>query len=216
MRLCARVASPRALILDFDSTLYTNPAYASFQNEVLVERLAQERGESLEATKATLAALKAEAASAGRGATSLGNLFLALGIPIETSVRWREELIEPGLYLSADPILDAILAVLGSRYSLALVTNNPAMVGKKGLAALGVAGHFGVVVGLDDCLASKPDPAPFKLAASRLGQEPSSCISVGDRYDVDLAPAIALGMGAILVEGVADVYRLPEFLASAC
>jgi phosphoglycolate phosphatase/putative hydrolase of the HAD superfamily len=213
MKLLSRIEGPRALLLDFDSTLYTNGNYARFQNEVLIERLARERGESLEATKARLDALRAELAAASGTTTSLGQLFAQLGVSIETSVTWREELIEPATWLGPDPVLDAVLAILASRFALALVTNNPASVGKKGLDALGVARHFKTVVGLDDTWRSKPDPAPYVLAAKRLDTEAGACISIGDRYDIDIAPALSLGMGAILVDGVEDIYRLPELLA---
>ncbi|MDR2796887.1 MAG: HAD family hydrolase, partial [Treponema sp.] len=32
--------------------------------------------------------------------------------------------------------------------------------------------------------------------------------SVGDRYDMDIALPLSLGMGGILVDGVEDVYHL--------
>jgi ribonucleotide monophosphatase NagD (HAD superfamily) len=38
--------------------------------------------------------------------------------------------------------------------------------------------------------------------------EPGACVSVGDRYDMDIAIPLSLGMGGILVAGVADVYQL--------
>lgn len=212
MRLFSLPESPRALLFDFDSTLYTNAEYASFQNEVLIERLAKERGEPLAATKALIEERRAEHAAAGQGRTSLGNLFLEFGVDITTSVRWREELIEPAFWLNPDPRLDSILALLAKRYVLGLVTNNPASVGRKGLAALGVERHFSVLVGLDDTGRSKPEPEPYRLAAERLGAECRHCLSIGDRYDVDLAPALSLGMGALLVDGVEDVYLLPGFL----
>lgn len=202
----------KGLLFDFDSTLYTNPEYASFQNEVLIERLARERGEGLEATRALVAGLRAADEAAGRGRTSLGNVFAALGLPIETSVAWREELIEPSRWLEPDAALAAALGRLAARYALALVTNNPRSVGQKGIEALGVEDFFKAVVGLDDTMRSKPDPAPYLRAASALGLEPATCVSIGDRPDVDLAPALSLGMGAILVDGVEDVYRLPELL----
>lgn len=214
MKVYALPAKPRALLLDFDGTLYTHKAYAAFQNDVLIERLAQERGESPEATRAVLEARRAERRAAGEGPTSLGNLFVDFGVDIVTSVAWRLELIDPGKWLSPDPRLAKVLADLGRRLGLALVTNNPAELGRRGLAALGLGAIVTVVVGLDDCMASKPDPAPYALAARRLGADPGDCISVGDRYDVDLAPALALGMGAIEVSGVEDVYALPDFLAS--
>lgn len=202
----------KGLLFDFDSTLYTNPGYASFQNDVLIERLARERGLSLETLRAEIDARRAADAAAGRGRTSLGNLFVGLGLPVETSVAWREELIEPSRWLGPDAELDAVLGRLAARYSLALVTNNPRSVGLKGLEALGVSSRFEAVVGLDDTMRSKPDPAPYLRAASALGLEPASCVSIGDRYDVDLVPALSLGMGAVLVDGVEDVYRLPELL----
>jgi HAD superfamily hydrolase (TIGR01509 family) len=214
MKVHSLPASPRALLLDFDSTLYTNPAYAAFQNEVLIERLARERGEAPESTRAVLEGLKARIRASGvggEGGTSLGNLFLALGVAIETSVAWREELIEPADWLGPDPELAAVLRRLARRFSLALVTNNPASVGIKGLEALGLTGILGCVVGLDDSLRSKPDPAPYALAARRLGVEAADCISVGDRHEVDIVPALSLGMGGILVTGVEEVKELPAF-----
>ncbi len=215
MTVLALPARPRALIFDLDSTLYTDTAYARFQTEVLVARLATTRGESVAATEAALARLRAERAASGSGATSLGNLFAALGVPIEESVRWREELIEPADWLKPDARLDAALAALGRDYRLALVTNNPRSVGEKSLAALGVRSHFPLIIGLDDTMRSKPDPRPFAYAAERLGLEARDCVSVGDREDVDLVPALELGMGAILVAGVAEVYELDVILKSA-
>lgn len=214
MRVHALPDHPRALLLDFDGTLYTHKAYAAFQNEVLIERLAKERGEDLAVTRALLDARRAARKAAGGQPTSLGNLFAELGVDIPTSVAWRLELIDPRKWLSPDPRLAQVLAELGRSLGLALVTNNPAELGRRGLEALGIGDFVPVVVGLDDCMASKPDPAPYALAAQRLGVDAGDCISVGDRYDVDIAPALALGMGAIEVAGVEDVYCLPAFFAS--
>lgn len=210
MKLLALPEVPLALVFDLDSTLYEHPGYAAFQEKVLVDRLAAERGESPETTRGVLASLRAERTARAEPRTSLGNLFAALGADIATSVRWREELIRPGEWLAEDPELARTLARLTARFPLALVTNNPRLVGERSLAALGVRTHFSVVIGLDDSLRSKPDPASFILAAGRLGLAPGGCVSIGDRHDVDLAPALAAGYGgAILVEGVADVYGLP-------
>jgi FMN phosphatase YigB (HAD superfamily) len=214
MKVLAIAEEPKALVFDLDNTLYTNPEYAAFQEDVLVERLGRELGLSAEAASARIAALRAERAAAGLGKTSLGRLFAALGIEIATSVRWREECYEPGEWLSKDQRLDRALAALSKRFVIALVTNNPRLIGEKSLAALGVRDHFSTLVGLDDTFAGKPAPEPFALVAGRLGLDPTVCVSIGDRFDVDLAPAMELGMGAILVDGVEDVYRLPELFAA--
>jgi HAD superfamily hydrolase (TIGR01509 family) len=213
MKVLAIGAEPAALVFDLDNTLYTDPRYAAFQEDALVERLGRELGLGTEGAVARIAELRAERAAAGLGKTSLGKLFAALGIEMSTSVRWREECIEPGKWLARDPRLDRALADLARRFALALMTNNPRLVGERSLAALGVRDRFSVLVGLDDTFSGKPAPEPFALVAQRLGLEPRACVSIGDRFDVDLAPAMELGMGAILVDGVEDVYRLPELFA---
>jgi FMN phosphatase YigB (HAD superfamily) len=214
MKVLAIADETEALVFDLDNTLYTNPEYAAFQEDVLVERLGRELGLGTDGARARIAALRSERAAAGLGKTSLGRLFAALGVDMRASVRWREECYEPAKWLSRDQRLDRALEVLSRRYAIALVTNNPRLIGEKSLAALGVRDRFSVLVGLDDTFAGKPAPEPFSLAAGRLGLGPASCVSIGDRFDVDLAPAMELGMGGILVDGVEDVYRLPELFES--
>jgi FMN phosphatase YigB (HAD superfamily) len=213
MKVVAIEGEPSALVFDLDNTLYTNPAYAAFQEDILVERLGRELGIGTQAATARLAALRAERERAGLGKTSLGKLFAALGIEIAASVRWREEAYEPSLWLKKDARLDRALGLLSKDFRLALMTNNPRLVGEKSLEALGVRDHFSVLVGLDDTFSGKPAPEPFIEVAKRLCLEPQACVSIGDRFDVDLAPAMELGMGAIQVDGVEDVYELPAIFA---
>jgi phosphoglycolate phosphatase/putative hydrolase of the HAD superfamily len=49
-----------------------------------------------------------------------------------------------------------------------------------------------------------------------LGVDAKNCVSVGDRYDIDLALPLELGMGGILVDGVSDVCRLPQVFEDMC
>jgi HAD superfamily hydrolase (TIGR01549 family) len=213
MKVIAVGDDPKALVFDLDNTLYTNPAYAQFQEDALVARLGRELGIGTEGAAARIASLRAEREAAGQGKTSLGKLFAALGVEMRDSVRWREECFEPSRWLKRDERLDAALRKLAQDFKLALMTNNPRSVGEKSLEALGARAPFSVLVGLDDTLTGKPAPEPFMEVCQRLGLGPRDCVSIGDRFDVDLAPAMELGMGAILVDGVADVYKLPEYFA---
>jgi len=209
-----------AYLFDIDGTLYTHDDYVRFQSEVLVRELSSTRGEPYEVTAEAIATIRRDYAASHDGATtSLGNAMAALGIDIATSVAWRKRLIVPSRFLSADPLLHAALARLrdgirGHSAVLVAVTNNPRSVGDATLEALGIGDLFLRTVGLDDTMISKPAREPYLLAASLAGSAPASCLSVGDRYDVDLAIPLQLGMGAILVSGVADVYGLPDYLAS--
>ena len=214
-----------AFLFDIDGTLYSNDAYGRFQSEVVIRELAKERGESYGTTLAAIDRVRAEYAAANGGAaTSLGNAMAALGVDMATSVAWRSRLIDPSEYLAPDSRLRAALGSLaakaaataggsgGRSAALVAVTNNPRSVGLATLKALGVEDLFLRVVGLDDTMLSKPAREPYLLAARIAGAEPAACVSVGDRYDVDLSVPLELGMGAVLVAGAEDVYALSGVL----
>ena len=213
MYLYALPSTILGLAFDIDKTLYDHDEYANHQVEILIQRLAWERDEDPAVTRLAIEQWRSSYAEAHGGVRqSLGNTFAALGIPLATSVLWREQLIDPGAFLEKDTRLTDALIRLSGQYRLAAVTNNPVAVGRATLEALGVHHHFSVVVGLDTTMQSKPNPAPYARASELLALEPSSMVSIGDRYDIDIAPALMLGMGGILVSGVRDVYTLPERL----
>ena len=199
----------RAIIFDIDSTLYTNAAYAFEQVDCQVRRFASMRGISNdEARKMVADYRKKYARENGGKKISLSNTLAQFGVSIEQSVQWRRELIEPADFLGRDEKLRAALAALSARFKLLCVTNNPILPAQKTLDALGVSDLIEVLVGLDTCNLSKPAKEPFERAAKEAGVPFNQIISVGDRYDLDIAPALELGMGGALVRGVEDVYNL--------
>jgi phosphoglycolate phosphatase/putative hydrolase of the HAD superfamily len=204
-----------AILFDMDSTLYTHGEYAQSQIDLPVRRLAELRGKSFDEMKnEILRCRETWAAEHGGKKTSLGNIFLAFGVSIAESIRWREELYSPEKYLRKDTRLRSALSALASAgRALAVVTNNPVSVAERTLAVLGVKDLFTALVGLDTCGVSKPHREPFLRAAELSGAAPGACVSVGDRYDVDIALPLELGMGGILVDGVEDVYGIPELFA---
>lgn len=217
MKIYRIPAKLEAIIFDIDSTLYTHHEYAIYQNDIQIRHFARLEGITYEEAVQQVADTRSQwAAQNGGQSLSLGNTFCLLGHPLEESIRWREELLEPARFLCRDEKLEATLLQLRQRFRLGCLTNNPVLVGRKTLAALGVEEFFPVVVGLDSCKASKPHPAPFKLMVEKLGCPTESCLSVGDRYHIDLALPLELGMGGILVDGVADVYQLPVLLTENC
>ncbi|MDR0584949.1 MAG: HAD family hydrolase [Treponema sp.] len=202
-----------AVLFDMDSTLYTHPEYQRSQLDLPVGRLARLRGKSFEEMNGEIARCREEwAAAHGGRKISMGKAFEAFGVSIAESVRWREELYEPERYLADDPRLCAALGKLAVRFALAVVTNNPVSIARRTLAALGASGFFRAIVGLDTCGVSKPHEAPFCKAAELCGAAAPFCVSVGDRYDIDIALPLELGMGGVLVDGVEDVYKLPDLL----
>jgi len=202
-----------AVLFDMDCTLYTHDEYAQSQIDLPIMRLAQMQGKSFEQMKSEIAEYRKNWTDTHNGkAVSLGNIFLSFGISIKDSVHMREELYRPEDYLAEDKWLRFSLERLASRYRLAVVTNSPVSVAIRTLSILGVNDIIKIIVGLDTCYLSKPDKEIFIKAAQLCDVSPWQCISVGDRYDMDIAIPLELGMGGVLVDGVEDVYSLPGIL----
>ena len=203
--------APKALIFDIDSTLYTNAAYAFEQVDCQVRQFAKDRGITAEEARRMVADYRKQYAAANNGKKiSLGNTLLAFGIPIAQSVEWRKTLMEPADFLTRDERLIQTLRQLSKSFKLICVTNNPVFTARKTLNAIGISEFFPQIVGLDTCLKSKPALEPFEEACRILQVTPKECIAIGDRYDMDIALPLQMGMGGILVTGVEEVYRINE------
>jgi HAD superfamily hydrolase (TIGR01549 family) len=88
-----------------------------------------------------------------------------------------------------------LLARLAERFALAVVSNfdySPTALGI--LDAAGVTGFFRTIVVSDEVGWRKPKPAIFELALERLGVPPARALFVGDRADIDVVGAQAVGM----------------------
>ena len=207
----------RAFIFDIDSTLYTNQAYAFEQVDCQVRQFAKERGITADEARRMVADYRKKFAAEHDGSkVSLGNTLLAFGVPIEQSVQWRRELLEPADFLGRDDKLIETLKILQAKYQLICVTNNPVLPARKTLDAIGISDFFPEIVGLDTCFKSKPAIEAFQTALDYLSKgckEPvtaQNCLAIGDRYDMDIKLPLEMGMGGILVSGVEEVYQIPK------
>lgn len=91
-----------------------------------------------------------------------------------------------------------LLARLARTYRLGIVSNfygNLAGV----CAEAGIGESFAALVDSHDVGCSKPEPAIFQAALSRLGARPSDALFVGDSIERDMAGARAIGMRHLLL-----------------
>ena len=205
----------RALVFDMDLTLYSNAEYGQYQIDSLVERLGETRGLSFaEMNSRVEEKRKSWALSHGGKKPSLSNILLDYGISMEQNILWRDEIYEPGMFIGEDPLLHKALEKLSQSYTLGIVTNNTVLVARKTLAALGVSSFFGTLIGLDTSMVAKPHKVPFQKFSELSLCPIENCVSIGDRFDIDLDIPLEMGMGGILVDGVEDVYKLPDFFGS--
>ena len=77
--------------------------------------------------------------------------------------------------------IEALLGALEARgWRWGIVTNKPEGLARGVVEGMGWAARCGVLVGGDTLPVRKPDPAPLRLAAERLGVLPRHCVYVGD------------------------------------
>ena len=94
------------------------------------------------------------------------------------------------------PALLATLHAAGARTGV--VSSKKGETVRLGLRAVGLAEHIDVLAGQEETGRHKPDPAPLRYAAERLGADASECVYVGDAV-VDIQAARAAGMGTVAV-----------------
>ena len=214
MKLFLRPRFHRAGVLafDLDGTLYHNPEYLKFQEESQIEQLADYLHISNQAASVLISQRKKLRKEKHLPPTSLANIFKEIGVPDDLIIAWRKRKLRPHNWLAPDPSLYASLNALKRHYQLALITNNPRIIAEESLEALGVASLITTIIALDDTGKSKPDPTPFQFLLQSINQAAENCIVIGDRYDIDIHPALNEGMSGILIDNTKEIYLLPKLL----
>ena len=203
----------QTLIFDIDSTLYTNSAYAYEQVDCQVREFAKLKNMTSDEARKLVFDFRKKFAEENDGKKiSLGNLLTNFGIPIEQSVKWRNDLMRPEDFLVRDEKLICELQILSKKYKLICVTNNPVKPARKTLEVIGISDFFEHIVGLDTCYKSKPAREPFEKALELTKTTAENAVAIGDRYDLDIELPLRMGMGGIEVSGVEDVYGLNVIL----
>lgn len=207
---------PKTLIFDIDGTLYTNDAFVKEQIDVQVRHWADLNGMSHKEARQKISDFrKTYAASHDGKKISLGNIFLNFGIGIDTSIQWRIDLLQPEKYLEQNLKLKSALEAASLKYRLIAVTNNPVEAARKTLRVIGIDELFPDVVGLDTLKKSKPAKEIIQAALDITGSTPEECISIGDRYDIDLALPVEMGAGGVLVNGAEEVIEFLDLLSKS-
>ncbi|MEW6516629.1 MAG: L-threonylcarbamoyladenylate synthase [candidate division FCPU426 bacterium] len=205
----------RAVVFDMDGTLYTNARLDRAYNESIERVAAQVLGVTrAEALRRFTAATQRLRARLGRTPSKLFTLT-QIGVSDKRWAKLAARWVNPHAYVKPDRRLRRVLLELRTHFRLAVVTNNHRSNLVATLKALGVADCFDDLLALSDTRLFKPSARLYRLCAERLGVAPGECLSVGDRFELDLAPAAEAGMHTLLVGRPSDLYRLPGLLQPA-
>ena len=183
--------APDAVIFDLDGTLVDSaPDLHASMNALL----ARHGADPLD-----LATLRS---FIGNGVPTLvRRAFAARALPCEDESH-RAAVADFHALYDADPagrsliypgVTDLLAALSGRDVPMGVCTNKYENGAALVLETLGLARHFAAVVGGDTLPVLKPDPAPLRLCAERLGVPPERLLYVGDsEVDAETAAAAAV------------------------
>lgn len=195
------------IIFDLDGTLYDSDLMDRANKRAIICAIAKYKKIGVDGAAAMLQqALGQYSSSDGR--PSLYGTALDLGVPDEIIERFQNEIVVPAKLLSADPELAREIRRLSRTLRLALMTNTRTKIALAALQALGIPIEtFAVVRGGDELARPKPSAADLLRICRELSIEPDHCVSVGDRWSVDLAPAQKIGMKTREVDGRNELFE---------
>jgi putative hydrolase of the HAD superfamily len=202
----------QSIVFDLDGTLYTS---APIANEIMAaaERLvASSRGLSLDAGRELLETARQRLAETLEQEPTLTRTLMQLGIEVPEFHRALQGRVHPENYLQYDPILSALLDSLRDHCDLFIYTNNNLPLAQKILALLGVGDLFRRLYTIEFTWVPKPDPESLRRVLEDIGGPPESFLFVGDRRQVDLSEAEALGIPSLLVRETADLLQIHKLL----
>ncbi len=135
--------------------------------------------------------------------------------PPDTVERWMTEgmltRVRAGRVACRPGARELLAAVAAAGLPSALVTGSQRPLAEEVLASAGLS--FEVTVCGDDVLSTKPDPAPYLLAAKLLDVEPARCVALEDSPN-GVASATAAGCWVVAVPSFVDIPPAPGRLVA--
>ena len=182
-------------IWDFDGTLYKQiPALWDQIHQTEIDVIATHTGWSVE--KATEEFYKIYKVETPSGTTTVSRIT---GISHADASRETSALTDYAKYLHPDPKLSEMFANLSKYRHLMLVNGSQESV-TRGLAILGVQKRFFEEIVTSEIVGeTKPSTKGFQYILAKTGLAPAAHVMIGDREQVDLAPAKSLGIKTCLV-----------------
>ncbi len=202
----------QSIVFDLDGTLYTSEHLAQEIAEAADIAVASSRGVPLaEGHRLILKARQRLTESLGEEPT-LSLTCMELGLELADLHRYFEQEVKPERYLVEDPVLIALLDSLASVYDLYIYTNNNLPLARRIMALLGIGDQFKEIYSIEFCWLPKPDPDALQRVLEDISGPPETFLFVGDREQVDLAPAERLGIQTLLVRETADLLQVHKLL----
>lgn len=178
----------RAVALDIDGTLYRSPSYTHHLYENIVRTIAEILNLKVDDAKKVLEEKRSKLLTVTRSIESMG-------IDRREFYKRVSDKVYPSKFIKPDnDVRNKLLFLKLAGLRLVAHTNSGKPLADKVLQALGLSeGIFDIVLTCNDA-EPKPSLDGYKKICKYLGLKPSQIIYVGDRPEVELAPAKEIGM----------------------
>ncbi|MBC8359370.1 MAG: HAD-IA family hydrolase, partial [Candidatus Aminicenantes bacterium] len=209
--------SIKVLIFDLDGTLYNNKeldiAYAEARKAFLAKKLGCPIDEAVRLFNDKKDELSHKLQRQATGTETLR----ALGLKVEDWEEYNIREVNPKDFLEKDLQLKEVLKRVSSKYKLAVLTDNNEVQTIRTLEALEIREFFDdkFIFTRDKSGILKPNSEVFKKVVEAIRVRAEECVSIGDRLEIDIKPAQAIGMKGILAGSLEDIYNLEEKLPSS-
>jgi len=202
----------KSIVFDLDGTLYKNDDLSKEIQTVIADLVASTRGVTLKEGRTLLRNSRRRLTELYGEAPTLTSTCLTLGISARDFHRAMQTHVRPERYLSADPVLRALLESLDEGWDLFLYTNNSRPLTEKILTLLGIESLFKYLYTIEFNWIPKPDTETLERVLEDIGGPPESFLFVGDREEVDLKVPQMLGIPTLLVTETADLLQIHQLL----
>jgi FMN phosphatase YigB (HAD superfamily) len=213
MRVYDNGSRPHLVVVDLDGTLYPRELYVDLVLDVIGRALVELRGATSGAARRRVAVLRAMM-EANWDETSTTAFMIAEGVDAAVWRDFRTQHLDIASGLIPDDQVVGEVAHLRRHVPVALMTNNTSAIADQILQKIGFPDDAfdGLISAEDLGFDVKPSAAAFHAVVERLGVPARNTWGVGDRYDIDVAPLVALGGAGVIVSGPAEIGEAVRFL----
>lgn len=202
----------KAAVFDLDGTLYFNDLLGKEIGRVSASYISRIKGIDPAAARELIRATRKRLTVENGYEASLSIACLALGGDLQELHNCFAAEIAPEPLLERDDRVVALLAELARRFPIYVYTNNNRLLSSRIMDTLGVSRLFDRVFTIEDGWRPKPDLDVLVSIMSEIGRNPSECLFVGDRYDIDLRLPEEMGATVHLVGSMEDLLALNKFI----
>lgn len=193
-----------AAIFDLDGTLYVTDEIDDQNAYAAASAIAEHKG--IPIVDAQFLLQESRRNPTNNEAYSISQTLSNMGIPQYIIASKQLKLIRPEGLIATDRELVELLHSLRASIKIAVFTNTHKEIAIRILHCLGLAiADFDLIYAGTDLANPKPDSVELNKCLYKLKALPESSIMIGDRWDVDIQPAIDIGMQYLLVQNVNEL-----------